>query len=442
MASSLHLIYHSYLNSRGLFNHNDDGDGSSSSKHSSSSNHTCSLPNPLTETPTDPITGGYTFHELGTIISGCAAAFAFLSISLLMFRHATHLSKPNEQLKILRICMLIPVVAVVQFIGQVEPATYFYLTPWADVMQAFALGNFFLLLLEFISPHHTQREFFFSGLQVPQKKQGKAPKDGLTWYRRKWFLIFQYPIVQVIVSIATDVTQGINIYCENSSKPYYSHLWLQLIHNISLVTAVVSCLRFYKILKSELYGHKPLSKLFAFKLMVGINFLMGIIFWVLNDLKSSPLTPNSQMNQADMIVGIPAMVNCLIMVPFSIFFHYAYDVGPYIIDRHGGGHLSSSSPSRVEAGEAQYLQYQGGFMGIRAFTGMLNPSEYFGAIAGNREGNYEAGGGYGHEMSSSRREQRRVEKNNGRRDHGGRYEHRGGHGDQQGYGGHDNRGYR
>lgn len=53
---------------------------------------------------------------------------------------------------------------------------------------------------------------------------------------------------------------------------------LQLIHNISLVTAVVSCLRFYKILKTELYGHKPLSKLFAFKLMVGINFLMGVSF--------------------------------------------------------------------------------------------------------------------------------------------------------------------
>lgn len=172
------------------------------------------------------MTGGYTFHELGTIISGSAAAFAFLSVSLLMFRHATHLSKPNEQLKILRICMLIPVVAVVQFIGQVVPATYFYLTPWADLMQAYALGNFFLLLLEFISPHHSQREFFFSGLQVPQKKKGKGPTDGLTWYKRRWFFIFQYPVVQLILSIATDITQGINIYCENSSKPYFSHLWV------------------------------------------------------------------------------------------------------------------------------------------------------------------------------------------------------------------------
>lgn len=152
------------------------------------------------------------------------------------------------------------------------------------------------------------------------------------------------------------------------------------------------------------------------------------------------------MNQADMIVGIPALVNCLVTVPFSLFFHYAYDVGPYIIHRGRQSHPQLPSPSRVEFGAgagaadggAQYLQYQGGFLGIRAFAGMLNPSEYFGALAfaftmfrgrgSGRKGSNAAGGyddvgsGNGHEMS--RRERKRVEK--GRGHHGRRYEHRGG----------------
>lgn len=178
--------------------------------------------------PTDPYPNGYTFHQLGSIIAGCGAGFAILSILILMFRHATHLSKPNEQLKILRICLLIPINCLVQFVGQLAPATYFYLVPWADLMQSFALGNFFLLLLEFISPHDNQRDLFFSGLQVPSKKSGKSPKDGLRWYRRKWMAIFQYPIVQFVVCIATDVTQSpqLNLYCENSNKPYFAHLWV------------------------------------------------------------------------------------------------------------------------------------------------------------------------------------------------------------------------
>lgn len=134
------------------------------------------------------------------------------------------------------------------------------------------------------------------------------------------------------------------------------------------------------------------------------------------------------MSEADAVAGIPAMVNCLIMVPFSIFFHYAYDVGPYIIDRH------------LESGrrDARYLHYQGGFMGIRALTGMLNPGEMLGAIAfafkmGRGGKSASARGlntvtssesrdlGYSYEMN--RGEQRRMNQH-GRGDHARRYEHR------------------
>lgn len=68
-----------------------------------------------------------------------------------------------------------------------------------------------------------------------------------------------------------------------------------------------------------------------------------------------------------MVTGIPAIVNCLIMVPFSIFFHYAYDVRPYIIDRH------------LESGRGE-SHYHGGFLGVRAFAGMFDPGELIGAI--------------------------------------------------------------
>lgn len=139
------------------------------------------------------------------------------------------------------------------------------------------------------------------------------------------------------------------------------------------------------------------------------------------------------MNQADVSVGIPAMVNCLILVPFSVFFHYAYSVGPYIIDQHPGS----------ERGDPRYLHYQGGFLGIRAFLGMVNPSEILGALAfmftmrrrrtSNAKRNV-SGRGYdtvtshespdtvqAHEMSS--RDQRRMDKYD-RSHHAPRYDQR------------------
>lgn len=133
------------------------------------------------------------------------------------------------------------------------------------------------------------------------------------------------------------------------------------------------------------------------------------------------------MSQADVTVGIPAIVNCLIMVPFSIFFHYAYDVGPYIIGRR------RHHPEHGATSQYYPQHYQGGFLGIRAFAGMMDPRELLGAIGfvfkmgpakpkkgivtparrgydtvggGGHDGAAE--GGYSHEMS--RREQRKVDK--------------------------------
>lgn len=147
-----------------------------------------------------------------------------------------------------------------------------------------------------------------------------------------------------------------------------------------------------------------------------------MIFWILNDIPSSPLEPSSTMNQADVSVGIPAIVNCLILVPFSVFFHYAYSVGPYIIssDRHGG-----------EPGHHPEVRYQGGFLGVRAFARMLDPRELLGAIGfmfrmkkrGGQKGLKNAANGYntvtssdgrdgapGSEHQMSRRDHRRVDK--------------------------------
>lgn len=57
---------------------------------------------------------------------------------------------------------------------------------------------------------------------------------------------------------------------------------LNLIHSIALTFAVTAVIRFYKVLKSHLAGHKPLAKLLAFKLLVGLNFALQV--------KEKPLT--------------------------------------------------------------------------------------------------------------------------------------------------------
>jgi hypothetical protein len=67
--------------------------------YTSPNGQVCDMPRPLVETETETLAGAFTFYYISMIITGACACFAILSIVSLMFMHATHLSRPNEQLK-------------------------------------------------------------------------------------------------------------------------------------------------------------------------------------------------------------------------------------------------------------------------------------------------------------------------------------------------------
>lgn len=100
----------------------------------------------------------------------------------------------------------------------------------------------------------------------------------------RWFMVFQMPIVALIVSIATDVTAAVGIYCRWSFMPEFAKFWLRLIQIISLVTAVLSILQFYHFLKTDLTQRRPLLKLIAFKVIVFLNFVQGVSLLALASL--------------------------------------------------------------------------------------------------------------------------------------------------------------
>ena len=79
---------------------------------------------------------------------------------------------------------MIPIEAFLNFISIVEPNAYVYLDPWIDVFQAWALGSFFLLMCEFVSPSAQFRDVFFAAFKVPQRRRNRDPGlGGLEWYR-------------------------------------------------------------------------------------------------------------------------------------------------------------------------------------------------------------------------------------------------------------------
>jgi hypothetical protein len=82
------------------------------------------------------------------------------------------------------------------------------------------------------------------------------------------------------------------------------------------------------------------------------------------------LSATSTMTWANLNIGIPALLVCVQMVPFSVLFHFAYTYRPYFL----GNDLSPGSS--VSAGDGRpHQRYQGGTLGLRALLELCNPSE-------------------------------------------------------------------
>lgn len=256
------------------------GDDSYPWNYTSVNGHVCDMPRPMLNTETATLAGGHDFFTINQIITGACACFTLLSLSVLMFRHATHLSRPNEQLTIMRICCYLPIFCIGCLVEVSFPNAYVYLNAWLDVAQALALCNFFLMMCQFVSPSDSRRETFFAALHVPQKKSRRRgtsePVNGLLWYRRMWLSIFQYPVVSTLVAVFTAITESQGVYCLVSSGTYFAHLWLGIIHNVSLAMAVMACLRLLSGLRGRLPHHRPWLKLIAFKLLIGITGLIQV----------------------------------------------------------------------------------------------------------------------------------------------------------------------
>ncbi|TQN70955.1 Transmembrane protein [Colletotrichum shisoi] len=192
-----------------------------------------------------------------------------------------------------------------------------------------------------------------------------------------WFAVFQYPVVvALLVAILTAITQAAG---------------LSIINNVSLTLAIMTVIRFFMQLKSQLAHHQPVAKFLSFKLVVSLTFIENIIFWIIRDVGA--LSPTPTLTDADLRVGIPSMLVCLEMLPLAVFFHHAYSHRPYVI---GGGGARPPLAGDLEAYEAR--TYSDGPAAPWALVEMWNPAEIIEAIR------------FGLRMKAEERKQRRSRK--------------------------------
>ena len=146
----------------------------------------------------EPLPIGITFHRLGLILTALFGLLAVLLSLFLIYQHATHYSKPNEQRHVIRILFMVPVYSVVSFISYYNYRHVVYYEVIRDCYEAFAIASFFWLLCNFVAPDlRSQKDYFREQAALKPwlwpvswiRKCGagarsctRMPRSGLTWF--------------------------------------------------------------------------------------------------------------------------------------------------------------------------------------------------------------------------------------------------------------------
>ncbi|THW80269.1 DUF300-domain-containing protein [Aureobasidium pullulans] len=341
----------------------------------------------------DPLFSKVTFHHVGLVVSAVFALISVVVAFFLVYKHATHYSKPWEQKHIIRILLMIPIYSTVSFLSYLYYKHSIYFEVLRDCYEAFAIASFFTLLCHYIAPNlHEQKDYFrqvtpinwFWSVFGLQKCTGgrdkgilRIPRSGLTWFNVVWFSVFQYALVRVLFTIVSVVTEAMDRYCENSLNPQFAHIWVMVFESASVTVAMFMLVQFYLQLKDDLAEHRPFLKVLCIKLVIFFSFWQSLVISFLSS-SSGPLQPTKKISYPDIQVGIPSMLLCVEMAIFAVMHLFAFPWREYDLSKMPYTD-PVTAPGSGFSGTAP--KYHGGWMGVKAYGDTFNPWDLIKATA-------------------------------------------------------------
>lgn len=323
--------------------------------------------------------GNLSFHDLGVIVAASAAAIAIMTSLYLIFMHATHYTKPNEQRHIIRILFMVPIYSTSALLSFMFYWHAIYFQVLSDCYEAFAIASFFALLCHYIAPNlHEQKKYFRSiepkdwvwpvdWFKLCCIRVWRTPRNGLTWFNIIWSGVYQYCFIRVAMTIVAVVTQYYGRFCESSHSPVFAHIWVLVIEGSAVTIAMYCIVQFYIQLSAELVAQKPFIKVLAIKLVIFLSFWQTFLISILTSEAFQAIKPNPTISYPDLKVGIPSLLLCIEMAVFSILHLFAFSYKPYVSEP------STISNPNDEAITIIVGSNQGGPAGLLALADAMNP---------------------------------------------------------------------
>ncbi|KAH7153496.1 organic solute transporter Ostalpha-domain-containing protein [Dactylonectria macrodidyma] len=288
----------------------------------------------------EPLYSGITVHGLLIGLAACACIVACLVSAYLIYKHAQNFTKPSQQRQVIRILLMVPVYSIACVFSIIFYRQHIYIAAIYEFYESLVIAAFFLLLCQLLHGDIATLQPYFAGIQpkpwifpircvvVCFSSRRKRTLDGLRWFNIICVGVLQFCVVKFLGAFVKCITEAADVYCKESTSASHAKIWVMVIEIVSLVSAMMCLLQFYKEIHHQIAEHQPVLKFLAIKIVIMVFYIQSFIFSFITK-PGGPVKPSTYISYPSWSVGIPNTLLCIEMVFASIFHLYAFPYQPY-----------------------------------------------------------------------------------------------------------------
>mmetsp|Transcript_22979 Transcript_22979/g.55690 ORF Transcript_22979/g.55690 Transcript_22979/m.55690 type:complete len:323 (-) Transcript_22979:173-1141(-) len=263
-----------------------------------------------------------TAHSMATWATGICVLISAAHIT----HHIRYYFRPEYQIHIVRVLLLIPVLALGSLASAVYPNTSQVWETLQECYEAFAIYSFLVLQINFLG----------GDSRLAQNLEC-APRVKWLWPFSCWrplapsrenFSMFKLGVMQFVflkpvLGIVALVCHLEGVYEAGEMNAHNAFLYIFVMVNGSLSMALYSLFMFYTLAREQLEPFNPFPKFLAMKAIISIPWLQNILFMVLG--KAGYITMAGATTREAVLVYSKSLV-CVEMIVMALYFAWFFPV--------------------------------------------------------------------------------------------------------------------
>ncbi|KAH7215430.1 organic solute transporter Ostalpha-domain-containing protein [Fusarium oxysporum] len=283
---------------------------------------------------------GITTHGLLILIAALSCLVACLVSAYLICKHAQNFTKPSQQREVIRILFMVPVYSIACVCSIIFYRQHIYIAATYEFYESLVIAAFFLLLCQILHVRLAILQTDLAELQpkpwIPPirlvaycfgNRTGKA-LNGQIWFNTICVGVLQFCVVKFLGALVKCITEAAGVYCKELNSASHAKIWVMVVEIISMVSAMMCLLQFYKEIRHRIAEHQPMLKFLAIKLVIMVFYIQSFIF-SFTTKPGGPVKPTAHISYPSWAVGIPNTLLCIEMVFASVLHLYAFPYRPY-----------------------------------------------------------------------------------------------------------------